>query len=80
MKISVEQFHEAQQKITQLQERLKKSQQIIDQWNACCKKHGEPAAGYEITGFIVAEDGTVDAITRRNGSAAKGSGAKEERS
>jgi hypothetical protein len=65
MRITIEQYSEAKQKVEKLAAKLKRSQDMIDGWNEAAKVYGEPRDGDEIVAFVISDDGSVNAVTRR---------------
>jgi hypothetical protein len=65
MRITIEQYREAKERAAKLEERLKKSQEIVDGWDEALKLYGNPRHGDEVVAFVISDDGSVNAVTRK---------------
>lgn len=65
MRIMLQEYVEAKAKLEKVTARSKELQSTIRTWDDASKQHGKPPEGYEITAFIIHDDGEVEAQTRK---------------
>lgn len=65
MKITRKDYDDAKAKVEKLKTKMEEAQATVKAWDDAGKKYGEPREEDEITAFIVAADGTVEAQTRK---------------